>query len=61
MERKIIVKRPFSGVFFQGAIVMQGRFETFTVLITTINRSIRKIKTEEMAEFDLKDSVKYFV
>ncbi len=33
---------------------MQGRFETFTVLITTINRSIRKIKTEEMAEFDLK-------
>ena len=33
---------------------MQGRFEAFTVLITAINRSIRKIKTEEMAEFALK-------
>lgn len=33
---------------------MQERFKTFTVLITKINRSIRRIKTEEMAEFDLK-------
>ena len=31
-----------------------NRFETFTVLIMKINRSIHKIKTEEMAEFDLK-------
>ena len=33
---------------------MQERFQMFTVLITKINRSIRRIKTEEMAEFDLK-------
>ena len=30
------------------------RFETFTVLIAKINRNIRKIKNEEMAEFGLK-------
>ena len=33
---------------------MQERFETFTVMIARLNRCIRKIKTEEMAEFDLK-------
>lgn len=33
---------------------MQARFETFTVRIAQISRSIRKIKTEEMAEFGLK-------
>lgn len=33
---------------------MQERFQTFTVLIARLNRCIRKIKTEEMAEFDLK-------
>lgn len=33
---------------------MQKRFETFTVLIAKIARSIRKIKTVEMAEFNLK-------
>ena len=33
---------------------MQQRFETFTVLISVINRNIRRIKTEEMGEFDLK-------
>lgn len=33
---------------------MQERFETFTVLIAKINRSIRRLKTEEMAEFQLK-------
>ncbi len=33
---------------------MQGRFGEFTVLISTINRCIRKLKTEEMAEFALK-------
>ena len=33
---------------------MKDRFETFTVLIASISRSIRRIKTEEMAEFDLK-------
>ena len=33
---------------------MKDRFETFTVLIDRIKRCIRKIKTEEMAEFDLK-------
>jgi len=30
------------------------RFKTFTVLIAKINRNIRKIKNEEMAEFGLK-------
>ena len=33
---------------------MKERFQTFTVLIARLNRCIRKIKTEEMAEFDLK-------
>lgn len=33
---------------------MEGRFETFTVLISSINRCIKKIKAEEMAECDLK-------
>lgn len=35
---------------------MQERFETFTVLVAKINRSIYRIKTEEMAEFHLKSS-----
>ena len=33
---------------------MEERFHTFTVLIASISRSIRKIKTAEMAEYDLK-------
>lgn len=33
---------------------MKERFETFTVRLTQIRRSVRKIKTEEMAEFGLK-------
>ena len=33
---------------------MQDRFNAFTVLVDKLKRSIRKIKTEEMAEFDLK-------
>ncbi len=33
---------------------MEERFRTFTTLITSIYRSIRRIKAEEMAEFDLK-------
>ena len=32
---------------------MNERFETFTVLIAKINRSIRKIKLREMAEYGL--------
>ena len=35
---------------------MKERFETFTVLLTTIGRSIHRIKTEEMAEYELKSS-----
>lgn len=35
---------------------MDNRFETFTSLIANINRLIQKIKSEEMAEFDLKSS-----
>ena len=30
---------------------MEERFETFTVLIGRISRSIKRIKSEEMAEF----------
>lgn len=33
---------------------MEERFERFTVLIAKISRAIRKIKTQEMAEFHLK-------
>lgn len=35
---------------------MDNRFETFTLLITSINRSIQRIKSEEMAEYNLKSS-----
>ena len=35
---------------------MQERFETFTVLINRISRNIRKIKNQEMAEYDLRSS-----
>ncbi len=33
---------------------MRERFEAFTVLISSISRSIRRLKTEETAEFNLK-------
>ena len=33
---------------------MTDRFKTFTVLIDKLKRSIRKIKTEEMSEYELK-------
>ena len=33
---------------------MQQRYETFTVLINRISRNIRKIKNQEMAEYDLR-------
>ena len=33
---------------------MMDRFSTFTVLVDRLKRVIRKIKTEEVAEFDLK-------
>lgn len=35
---------------------MKERFETFTVLINKISRNIRKIKNQEMAEYNLKSS-----
>ena len=35
---------------------MKERFETFTVLINRISRNIRKIKNQEMAEYNLKSS-----
>ena len=35
---------------------MKERFQTFTVLVANLNRCIYKIKTEEMAEYDLKSS-----
>ena len=33
---------------------MEERFETFTILIARISRSIKRIKSEEMADFELK-------
>ena len=33
---------------------MVERFETFTVLLNRINRNIRKIKNQEMADYDLR-------
>lgn len=33
---------------------MEERFETFTVLIARISRSIKRIKADEMADFELK-------
>ena len=35
---------------------MKERFETFTVLINKINRNIRKIKNQEMAEYNLRSA-----
>ncbi|MGN0452535.1 MAG: MarR family winged helix-turn-helix transcriptional regulator [Ruminococcus sp.] len=35
---------------------MNKRFETFTVLINRISRNIRKIKNQEMAEYNLRSS-----
>lgn len=35
---------------------MNERFETFTVLINRISRNIRKIKNQEMAEYNLRSS-----
>lgn len=35
---------------------MNERFETFTVLINRINRNIRKIEIQAMAEYDLRSS-----
>ena len=36
------------------AISMEDRFETFTVLIAKISRNIRKIKNQEMADYNLR-------
>ena len=35
---------------------MEERFQTFTVLVANLNRCIYRIKTEEMAEYNLKSS-----
>lgn len=35
---------------------MEARFETFTVLINRISRTIRKIKNQEMAEYHLRSA-----
>ena len=44
----------FTTSCFEKGKYMEERFQTFTVLIAKLNRCIRKIKTEEMAEFNLK-------
>lgn len=36
--------------------LMQERFETFTVLINRISRNIKKIKNQEMAEYNLRSA-----
>lgn len=41
---------------FVGCEIMQERYKNFTLLIAKINRCIRKIKTEEMSEFNLKSA-----
>ena len=38
----------------QGGRIMVERFETFTILLNRINRNIRKIKNEEMANYELR-------
>ena len=35
---------------------MQERFETFTVLINRISRNVKKIKNQEMAEYNLRST-----
>lgn len=40
----------------KGGFTVNERFETFTVLINTISRNIRKIKNQEMAEYHLRSS-----
>lgn len=35
---------------------MENRFETFTVMINRISRNIRKIKNQEMAEYNLRSA-----
>ena len=35
---------------------MKERFETFTILINRISRNIRKIKNQEMAEYNLRSA-----
>ena len=35
---------------------MKERFETFTVLISKISRNIRKLKNQEMAEYELRST-----
>lgn len=35
---------------------MENRFETFTVLINRISRNIRKIKNQEMADYNLRSA-----
>lgn len=35
---------------------MEQRFETFTVLLSRISRNIKKIKNQEMAQYDLRSS-----
>ena len=35
---------------------MEERFETFTVLINRISRNIRKIKNQEMADYNLRSA-----
>lgn len=35
---------------------MKERFETFTVLIAKIHRNVRRIKNQEMSDYDLKGS-----
>ena len=40
--------------FTTSEVIMEKRFQKFTVLITKINRNIKRIKTEEMDKYNLK-------
>ena len=35
---------------------MENRFETFTVLVSRISRNIRKLKNQEMSEYNLRSA-----
>ena len=54
LQNQQVFVESFSASKMKARKSMKERFETFTVLVAKINRSIRKIKSEEMAEYNLK-------
>ena len=50
----IIYLLRFQQVYYKECYSVSERFELFTVLLNRINRNIRKIKNEEMANYELR-------